>query len=529
MKKIIYLSVIFALTLGFLPTIPAQAEAGDMLHFIMEVKWGNVQGEVTNREEANYAGTITAEDGLVSLINTKKFDRHTSLTDKILTRYEMVSWSSLIYGHWDGVRVLVSAPSQSTVLIDTNSGSVQISAQDLYDAEEEIVSDMGEGREIVLSTNTIANRSFLAYIYWGGGKKWKDCDGTLTAGEGHNLELIKTLRFEGQDEIISQSSSSINWNSGIAGGRDGILVKFTADEDATTATPLTVSFESDDISWQKEYSMLELVHRRHTKEKLTMADGSTGYKFIFHLARRPNRELVKAEGDPKVYLIEDDTKKWIPSEDVFNSQKLDWSEITTLEEAELESYPTADALSYPEGSLIKGAGPRVYVVSDERIRPVTSETAFTSLGYDWSKIKTVPDVTLDEFTTGEDVTATSDHPEGSLIRPEGSAGVYLVEGGQKKPITSRTVFEESRYDWDRVIEVDTETAAAIDTGTAVTYPDGTVIKGEGPAVYVVDKGEVQHVETEEDFTSGGLEWDEIVTVTDEELDGYETGSEFIAD
>ncbi|PJA63414.1 MAG: hypothetical protein CO161_01200, partial [Candidatus Portnoybacteria bacterium CG_4_9_14_3_um_filter_44_9] len=86
MKKIICLLTVFSFfsLLSFLaaepvlsavnPSAVSEAEIiapqpTDMIHFTMNVQWGNVQGEVENKAETNFNGSISASSAAkVSLI-----------------------------------------------------------------------------------------------------------------------------------------------------------------------------------------------------------------------------------------------------------------------------------------------------------------------------------------------------------------------------------------------------------------------------------------------------------------------------
>jgi hypothetical protein len=58
------------------------------------------------------------------------------------------------------------------------------------------------------------------------------------------------------------------------------------------------------------------------------------------LSAYPISNLIKLADDPKVYLIEGNTKTWIPDEQTFNSLKLDWNSISEINQTEFDSYQT---------------------------------------------------------------------------------------------------------------------------------------------------------------------------------------------
>jgi PGF-pre-PGF domain-containing protein len=54
----------------------------------------------------------------------------------------------------------------------------------------------------------------------------------------------------------------------------------------------------------------------------------------------PVSNLIKLADDPKVYLINGNTKSWVPDEQTFNNLKLDWNAISEINQIEFDSYPT---------------------------------------------------------------------------------------------------------------------------------------------------------------------------------------------
>ena len=69
----------------------------------------------------------------------------------------------------------------------------------------------------------------------------------------------------------------------------------------------------------------------------------------------------------------------------------------------LESYATGFPVQFKEGTLLKGSAPTVYVVSNEKKRPIASERAFNGIGYAWKNIIVVSDAALEMLGTGDPV------------------------------------------------------------------------------------------------------------------------------
>ncbi|MEK7139250.1 MAG: hypothetical protein AAB817_00955 [Patescibacteria group bacterium] len=119
------------------------------------------------------------------------------------------------------------------------------------------------------------------------------------------------------------------------------------------------------------------------------------------------------------------------------------------------------------GTLVKtAASSQVWVISDGQKRWVTSGEVFTGLGYQWSEIKTISQVTLDAYLVGEPLTVTYRHPNGTLIKYQTYPEVYLLDKGSRRHIANETAFLGLGYHWSAMVTVpDWE-----------QYPDGTEIQ-----------------------------------------------------
>ncbi|PIY78436.1 MAG: hypothetical protein COY82_02515 [Parcubacteria group bacterium CG_4_10_14_0_8_um_filter_35_7] len=111
----------------------------------------------------------------------------------------------------------------------------------------------------------------------------------------------------------------------------------------------------------------------------------------------PRAKLVKTENDSNVYYItEKGLKRHLPSPEVFLSYGYKWEDIITVSQTELNSYHNNE--------LVKTKGnPEVYKIEDNQKRWITSEETFNTLGYNWNKIELVNDTELTSYPTGNPI------------------------------------------------------------------------------------------------------------------------------
>ncbi|MBU4331984.1 hypothetical protein KKD19_00195 [Patescibacteria group bacterium] len=528
------------------------APADTMYHFSMKVRWGNVIGEIQNKEEANFDGSIALSNvgavdstgsGRVTFVRDLLFEEHNAERDKITQMTPSVVWTSLIYNHWDGVKVLVSGKGSDTLTIETSQGSLSKTVKEFYDAREPIIQDVGEGREIVVKVFPIKKRIFNLEVLWGGpvsnslnseaieNKEGMDFSGNLWVEEGAALKFLKTVRFEPShgDGLVKAGHERIYWNSYVFGGYDGIIAKVALKKNVKQENHIELSFTSDQVKWSNSYDIVELFHKKLIKETLTI--GGQEYTVTLVVRRFTNRKLVKTANKSSVYMIEDEEARPILSEAVFEENDLDWNEIETISEDELEAYAEGEELNYPDGTLVKGSGGTVYVIADGQRRGFKTRQAFERLGYKFGNVRTIRDAELNKYSEDTAVTEESEPPEGALVREKGTAGVFVIKGGKQVPITSREVFESNGYQWGRILDLDNSIIRTRERAQeTLHHPDGTLIQEEGkPGIYVIDKGEKKPIISMEDLKSRKFNLQKLQKVKAVELKRLKTGDEIIGE
>jgi len=354
-----------------------------------------------------------------------------------------------------------------------------------------------------------------------------DFSGKMTVSAGNKVKFLKTLRFEEAhgDKIVSQDSSQISWRSKIVGGWDGLLSRISLDRSLDSSDTLTIEFTDSEVNYQKTYPLIQILHEKILKEEITV--GQKIYQLTIAFHQLPNQKLIKVRNKAAVYLLEDGVKKPIISAEVFEANSLNWSEVETVSEDEIDSYAEGEVLNYPDGTLVKGSSPAVYVISEGQKRPIHSAQAFSNLGYQWGNIKRIRDVELNKYEQGLVVAKTSSAPEGSLIRVKNTAGVYQVKGGKLKSVQSKEVFETHKFKWENVLEVTREQKNKLLVGEKLSYPDGTLVKGEGAGIYLIDQGEKRPIKSADDFQSLNYEWSQIKAISAKEINALSVGKKLL--
>ncbi|MEK7154377.1 MAG: hypothetical protein AAB792_02365, partial [Patescibacteria group bacterium] len=98
--------------------------------------------------------------------------------------------------------------------------------------------------------------------------------------------------------------------------------------------------EGDD----KVYYITERGLKRHIPNPTVFLSYDNNWSEIvmvkpFELSAIPDNLLIREEGKPEVYKLEDGTKRWIKTAEVFNWLGYRWNEIAPVNVTELENYP----------------------------------------------------------------------------------------------------------------------------------------------------------------------------------------------
>ncbi|MBW6440933.1 hypothetical protein K0B03_02760 [Patescibacteria group bacterium] len=213
---------------------------------------------------------------------------------------------------------------------------------------------------------------------------------------------------------------------------------------------------------EKHVQSVSIIPISHNK---SFGTGSNVESFSFSLKienitmnKYDNNSLLKVENEQKVYLIENGQKRWITSAAVFVAHNFNWDNIIIVSESELKLYQegenvVADFELKSDGTLLKGYGPQVYLIENGQKRWITSAAVFVAHNFNWDNIIIVSESELKLYQEGENVVADFElKSDGTLLKGYGPQ-VYLIENGQKRWITSAATFVSNGYNWDEILTV----------------------------------------------------------------------------
>lgn len=229
----------------------------------------------------------------------------------------------------------------------------------------------------------------------------------------------------------------------------------------------------------------------------------------------PNGAIIKSNTSPKVYYLENFTKRPIESPQMLES-RFDWSGLIVTSQEAIDEIPNGRPLTFRDGSLLSNRG-NVFIISDGLKRPIDSPAAFLRLGFKWENVKPVSDAEIDLHPLGERVTTSSTYPDGVVFKQPGG-DTYLVDDGKSRYIPSPLIFE-SMFRWEEVVDFSfsvTGPAYFVSPKGDVFYPDGLLIAGEGK-VWIMENNKKVPIASPAIFESLGMSWGMVREATPFEM------------
>lgn len=119
-----------------------------------------------------------------------------------------------------------------------------------------------------------------------------------------------------------------------------------------------------------------------------------------------------------------------------------------------------------------------------------------------------------------------DYPDGSLLRADGEAGVWLIQNGERRAFKSKNVFLLS-YSFDKVQVVEKWALEKYLIGKPMSFPQYSLVQAPGQQIYMLIDGKKRAI-TQEMFKRIGYHSSEVIEVEENELDSYFAGAPILS-
>ncbi|MFZ2969698.1 MAG: N-acetylmuramoyl-L-alanine amidase [Minisyncoccia bacterium] len=160
--------------------------------------------------------------------------------------------------------------------------------------------------------------------------------------------------------------------------------------------------------------------------------------------------LIKSSDNPNIYLLEAGKKRQVTSSLLFTKLKLKWTDVISIAPDEMKDYPAGESLSYPEGTLIRREGfPTVYKIENGKKKEFISMVLFEKTKNRWSDIATLDKEEFAKYPDG----GILKYPENTLLKQQNDDAIYVVKNGKAEWIKTIEDFKNAKYKWSDIIEI----------------------------------------------------------------------------
>jgi len=186
---------------------------------------------------------------------------------------------------------------------------------------------------------------------------------------------------------------------------------------------------------------------------------------------------------------------------------LKWSDVKDVELQDMMNIPEGKPIwsreiitPFPEGTLIRLKGTaRTFVIQEGRKCYIPNAETFKSLGYSWDQVKEVDQVTLNSILTG--IPIQSVKPPSKNIPP-----------GQPPPIIRPPQFPPPPPIKPQPYKTSPQSQSQF------SFPDGTLIKGSGSYIYLIQNGVRRLIPDMQTFNAMGFNFNKVTILGNQKLE-----------
>ncbi|MCK5475866.1 MAG: N-acetylmuramoyl-L-alanine amidase [Candidatus Pacebacteria bacterium] len=164
----------------------------------------------------------------------------------------------------------------------------------------------------------------------------------------------------------------------------------------------------------------------------------------------PDGFLIRSKDAPEIYFLESGKRRKITSIALFENLGYKWNNVVLINPDEIKDYPIGKDMTYPDGTLVKRDGfPIIFRIENGKRKEFTSITLFEAINSKWSDIISL---SKDEFLSYQ-LDGFVKYQENTLLREINTEKVYVVKDGSLQEIRSVEEFTSANYRWSDIIDI----------------------------------------------------------------------------
>jgi len=230
----------------------------------------------------------------------------------------------------------------------------------------------------------------------------------------------------------------------------------------------------------------------------------------------PDGTLLQAEGSDDIWLIQNGKRKKFSSLGVFLS-RFSQKNIITVSPQDLEKYDMESSIKFPQYSLLKSVKGGIFLYMNDTKYAIPSKKIFKSLGYNPEEVIAASEQDLKEIPTVGLIPEAAASPIGELMQDKKTGGVYYVQRNIKHPIFERALLS-TNFAYQKITKKSSQMLALFQTGDPVLFTDGILVREIGSAtVYIISHGQKKPFVSEDVFTALGFKKDQVIATNGKTL------------
>lgn len=237
-------------------------------------------------------------------------------------------------------------------------------------------------------------------------------------------------------------------------------------------------------------------------------------------SKHPNGSLLVKPGGA-VFVIKNGQRRYIPSPLIFQA-RYRWESLIEVSDSYLNTYPQGQNEFYPDGLLISSAT-GVFMMQNNVRQPITSPEVFESYGLNWGQVRRATDFELSIIPESGAFNSVKPYRDGSLIGARSGAVFRVNNNGNLQPIISPNIFVSQGYDWGSVLRLPDNVINQYSRAGRIGFRDGALISFGG-GVYVIDGGLKRPIPSPAIFAARGYNWGNVIAVSEDEFNSNALGT-----
>jgi len=250
----------------------------------------------------------------------------------------------------------------------------------------------------------------------------------------------------------------------------------------------------------------------------------------------PDGTLLRAEGEPGVWLINNGKRYGFLSRIAFLSRGFQFKNIIVLPLEQVLAYEWGGDVQFPNLSFVKDKAGQLYFLNGLNKQPVSAAVKkdFIDNGLLYEQEIIIPSGVreynaLNSLTTSEALTSPLKvkYPTGVLVQDISTGAIGYVKNGILHILNSKEVLQTQfpNQTWIRITHSE---FASFQRGAPIKLRDGTLVRSPkyGGGVYIISNGSKRPITSRVVFDGLGFKMENVIKTDDKTMDLHPTGAPF---